>query len=159
MIKKIIDQFFQNIVGSLMVCLSVALYIIVFMEVCSRYLFNTSLFFPEELARYIIIWIVFLALSVGIREKVHIGLESLTKYLPNKLTKWVILARYAATCFFFIVLAYSSVRFVTIGMKRLTLTMDFPIGYVYIIVPVGSVLALIAVVSETFLFLKEDISK
>lgn len=159
--KKIIDKFYSKIIGTFLAFLAIVLFIITFAEICSRYLLNTSLIWPEELARYLGIWITFIGISIGIRENVHVNLEFAVKKLPQKIGKWIVVARNGGICLFFIYLTYLGFKFVKTGMDRLTLSLHFPIGYIYLALPIGSVLALIALVWEIFLLLhnEEDHSK
>lgn len=64
------------LVGSLVftVCL-------IFLQVVMRYVFNSSLSWSEELARYIFIWQIWLGASVGIRMKQQIRVELITSRL------------------------------------------------------------------------------
>ena len=50
-------------------------------EVILRKGFETSLIITEELARYMLVWLVFLAGALGIRDKSHIRINALVKHL------------------------------------------------------------------------------
>lgn len=58
--------------------------LLIFVQVCLRYVFNNSLSWSEELARYIFIWQIWLGTSVSMKEKEHICLDMLKNKLQGK---------------------------------------------------------------------------
>ena len=58
--------------------------ILVFIQVVLRYVFNNSLSWSEELARYIFIWQIWLGTSVSMKENEHICLDMLNNKLKGK---------------------------------------------------------------------------
>ena len=67
--------------------LGLAMTLVVAAQVLSRYLFNHSLFWSEELARYFLVWLSFLGASVAYRRKVHPGIDLLQAKMPASLQK------------------------------------------------------------------------
>jgi len=68
---------------ALVILLFAAIVVIGGMQVLCRYVFNASLSWSEELQRYGLIWIVFLALVIGYRRGAHIGMSLLLERLPR----------------------------------------------------------------------------
>jgi TRAP-type C4-dicarboxylate transport system permease small subunit len=68
-------------------CLMAAISIIIFVQVVSRYAFNHSLYWSEEIGRYILIWITFLGASVGVKRFSHIGIDFIYNKSPEKIRK------------------------------------------------------------------------
>jgi TRAP-type transport system small permease protein len=59
-----------------------AMVVVVAVQVLLRYATNTSLGWADELSRLTFVWSIFLAIPLGIRAGVHIGMEILTARLP-----------------------------------------------------------------------------
>lgn len=68
---------------TLIVVLFAAIVLVGGLQVISRYVFNASLSWSEELQRYGLIWIVFLALVAGYRRGAHIGMGLLLQKMPR----------------------------------------------------------------------------
>jgi TRAP-type C4-dicarboxylate transport system permease small subunit len=69
------------------------------LQVLCRYVFNASLSWSEELQRYGLIWVVFLALVSGYRRGAHIGMSLLLEKLPAAVQRpmgWIIDALWLA---------------------------------------------------------------
>ncbi|MCK0745232.1 TRAP transporter small permease [Chromohalobacter nigrandesensis] len=59
--------------------------ILLIINVILRYAFNSPLFFAEELGVYILIWMAFMAISIGIHHDSHVRLTMLTGVMPDPL--------------------------------------------------------------------------
>jgi TRAP-type C4-dicarboxylate transport system permease small subunit len=57
--------------------------VVVAVQVLLRYATSTSLGWSDELSRLTFVWSIFLAIPLGIRAGVHIGMEILTARLPG----------------------------------------------------------------------------
>lgn len=65
--------------------LLVALFtILVGVQVVSRYVFNNSITWSEQAARYMFVWLVMLGLPILYRHGEHVGFTMLTEALPRK---------------------------------------------------------------------------
>lgn len=56
---------------------------VVFAQFFSRYVLSSPLGWTEEVARYLLICVGFLAATIGVRKRSHIRLELLYRYLPT----------------------------------------------------------------------------
>ncbi len=78
---KIIDLFFKLLEFLVVACL-VAMVIMVFGNVVLRYGFNSGISISDEMSRYCFIWLTYLGAMVAMREKGHLGVDTLVRRLP-----------------------------------------------------------------------------
>jgi TRAP-type C4-dicarboxylate transport system permease small subunit len=72
------------------VVLILALTATITFEVFFRYFLKMPLIGTEELARYIMIWLTFVGSSIALRQKAHIGMVVLLKFLPEQIKRRMI---------------------------------------------------------------------
>ena len=61
-----------------------ALGLVVFIQFVTRYVFNDSASWTEEIARYLLIGTVFIGATIGVVKNNHIQVDLLYRYLPHK---------------------------------------------------------------------------
>lgn len=117
--------------------LIVAFGVLLTVNVVSRYVFNNPIFFAEELAVYILVWMAFLAISIAVHHDQHVRLTMLIGVLPPAaqrlcywLTELICLAILA-------VLLKSSIGWIRSPSVAfdIAITLDWPKWHFYLIVP------------------------
>ena len=73
----------DRVMEVLVIALFASIVLVGGLQVFFRYVLNASLSWSEELQRYGLIWIVFLALVIGYRRGAHIGLNLVLRALPR----------------------------------------------------------------------------
>jgi TRAP-type C4-dicarboxylate transport system permease small subunit len=113
--------------------------LIIFGQVISRYFFEYTPHWSEELSRYLIVWSIFVGVSVGVRENKHIGVDALLRFLPHRL-------KIASECLLNLVgivvvgvLIWTSIHFInrTSEFEQLSPAMRIPMYIPYLAMPVG----------------------
>jgi TRAP-type C4-dicarboxylate transport system permease small subunit len=74
--SKVIDLFFKLLEFLVVACL-VAMVIMVFGNVVLRYGFNSGIDISDEMSRYCFIWLTYIGAMVAMREKGHLGVDTL----------------------------------------------------------------------------------
>jgi TRAP-type C4-dicarboxylate transport system permease small subunit len=115
-----------------------ALAFIVFLQFFTRYVMNDSFAWTEEIARYGLIWVVFIGGALVTRRKAHIAVELLSHVMePGPLRSALRAAIDLLTLGFFGLLAYFSVAIIErMHYQRMTV-FDLPMSYVYAGVLIG----------------------
>ncbi|TBL81719.1 TRAP transporter small permease [Paenibacillus thalictri] len=78
-IALLIDSFFENFA---LVALA-SMTIIVTIQVITRKLFNHVFFWSEEITLLLMVWFSFMGIAIGFREKLHMAMDSVTKFFPK----------------------------------------------------------------------------
>jgi TRAP-type transport system small permease protein len=79
--RRAIDWFFK-LLEVLVVAAMVAMVIMVFGNVVLRYGFNSGITVSDEMSRYCFIWLTYIGAMIAMREKGHLGVDTLVKHLP-----------------------------------------------------------------------------
>lgn len=80
----------NRLVEWVMVALLTAMTLLVGVQIAGRFVFEYSIFWSDELARFLLIWISFLGMSVGVRRGAHPGIDSLVRALPPRSARVVL---------------------------------------------------------------------
>jgi len=80
-LNRSIDVFFKGLEFLIVACL-VAMVVMVFGNVVLRYTMNSGILISEEMSRYCFIWLTYIGAMVAMREKGHLGVDTLVRRLP-----------------------------------------------------------------------------
>jgi TRAP-type C4-dicarboxylate transport system permease small subunit len=139
LLKQIVDKILNNAVITLM---SIIL-IVASAQVFWRYVLNNPLDWSEELARFLFIWLVFLASSVALREKKHMCIDFSWSFLPPWARKIRELLVQAIIAVFLLVILIVAPEIITLTWDQLSPSLSIPMAYVYLAFPVMAFLMLI----------------
>lgn len=124
--------------------------VLIFVQVIMRYVFNNSLSWSEELARYIFIWQIWLGTGVGIRLKEQIRVEILVKKLSRtgaKLLNAAALIILLLFCIFLVINGYQLVMKIA-GRNALSTALKIPLSYVYLSLPFSSAITSLYLIDQ-----------
>jgi TRAP-type C4-dicarboxylate transport system permease small subunit len=77
----VVDGYFRVLKIAIVACL-VVMVVLVFGNVVLRYGFDSGIPASEEVARWLFVWMTFLGAVIALRERRHLGVDSLVKRLP-----------------------------------------------------------------------------
>ena len=149
MLKKagaLINQWIEYLLFSL----GFTMTLLVAVQVFCRYVLNQSLFWSEELARYLLVWLTFLGVTCAYHRKANPGVDFLFTRVPHLYKKiFTILTHLASMGLFIIMIVYGS-QFAYFVRLQTSPALQIPKWIVLIVFPVsGAVLLFYAAI---FLF-------
>lgn len=122
-----------------------------------RYVIRDSLSWTEELARYLMIWAALLAVSVGIKDKEHVGIQLLIKQFPPIITKLITFVVYLITIVFLAVLTIKGYQVADRAQNQVSLALNISMYWPLMSIPVSAVLAIIQQLIQMILIFKPGI--
>lgn len=123
--------------------LGLTMAVVVALQVFCRYILNHSLFWSEELARYILVWLTFLGSSAAYRRRVHPGIDILTSRLSAGVRRWAAAAVHLISIAFFGVMVWYGYGFAWFVRKQISPALNTPKWIIFSVIPVaGTVLML-----------------
>jgi C4-dicarboxylate transporter DctQ subunit len=127
----------------IMACLLAVMTLLVGAQIAGRFLFGYSIYWSDEAARFLLIWIAFLGMSAGVRRGAHLGVDSLVRTLPPEVGRFVaITATVLALAFFAVMLAQGSLLVSRTWLQR-SPSLGLPMGIPYLAVPTAGLLMLL----------------
>lgn len=123
--------------------LFIAMVLIVFAQVIFRYAFHNSLSWSEEIARYLLVWIIFLSTGYVLGQKAHIYLDVIFARFPRKLRSVLHKINAAIVLFYAYIVTHYGFELMMIGTRQKSSAVEVPMYLVYIALPLGGVLLMI----------------
>jgi len=108
-------------------------------NVISRFIFNHSIIFAEELNSTFILLVTFAGIGYAARHGRHIRMSAIYDHLPDKIRKILMTIIVAVTAFFMLFLAYYAVQYIfhVYSKGRIMPALGVPVYIIYLWVPVG----------------------
>jgi TRAP-type transport system small permease protein len=139
-VLKVADR---ALMGSLRVALIVLLSgmaLVVFTNVVMRYATGGSLVWAEEVARYAMVWLTFLASGPVLRTGGHIAIENLQDVLPKVLAQQIRAAIALALFGLGLAMVWMGVSYMKLAQYQMTAGTQISFAWIYAAIPVGGML-------------------
>jgi len=112
----------------------------IFLQVVARYVFNHALPWPEELGRFLFVWIVFLGTVSVIQADEMLCLDILYQWIPERaaaVLKWMVSLIVLG---FLLVMMKGGYELMVRQASQRSVGLEIPMGVVYLILPLGTFL-------------------
>ena len=123
--------------------LSLTMTVVVVAQVFSRYLFNHSLFWSEELARYLLVWLTFLGSTVAYFRFAHPAINLFTSRCTPAIRQMFFRLRLLLEAFFFFSLLFYGCHFAWFVRLQTTPALGLPKWLIFVSVPLCALLLLL----------------
>ena len=117
---------------------------VILMQVFCRYVLGQALPWPEELARYMMVWMTFLAAPAAYRNRLNVRLDTALDAMPSGVRRGVEIFGHALIIVVALALLRESLWMIERGGFMRASSMEFRMAYVYAVIPAG--LGMIALV-------------
>ncbi len=116
---------------------------IVALQVFCRYILNHSLFWSEELARYLLIWLSFLGATAAYYRKIHPAIDLLTQRLGKKSLRLCRILVNLASLTLFTVMIYHGAEFAYFIRAQISPALGIPKWIIFAIIPISGTIFLL----------------
>lgn len=80
---KSFEKYLMHAMNTVIVVALAMMVVMVFSNVVLRYVFNSGITVSEELARFCFLWLIFIGSIVAMKERAHLGVDTLIVRLPR----------------------------------------------------------------------------
>lgn len=134
-IKKVLDQ--TLIVAALTMLAGMIL--VILYQVFSRQVLSATPAWSEELSRVLFVWVAFLGIAYGFKEKLHIGVGLIADMLPDKIqTSFDIFAKLVIIGLGGLMIYYG-IQFTTLMMNSTLPGLRLPSSVLYAVIPITGI--------------------
>jgi TRAP-type C4-dicarboxylate transport system permease small subunit len=154
MLKPSVRELILRIIGNPLetaICsLFSVMVVVIFSQVVARYVFQYSLSWSEELARFMLMWLSMLSAAYAFKTKSHFALRFVVARFPVSIQKSISIFSHGLVALFLAVLCYYSVQFVVGVEGFLAPALQIPMQIPYASSIVGCALMLYYVLKNAY---------
>ena len=108
-------------------------------QVFGRYVFNYSISWTEETARYAQIWVVLMGAGIAMRRGLHVAVDALAAMLPLRWARALSILIAAGALWFLGVVVYGSLPLIELGwLFETSPVLQLPMWVIYLSLPLGA---------------------
>ncbi|MBQ9882581.1 MAG: TRAP transporter small permease [Synergistes sp.] len=130
----------------LLICSVIVVFVVVLIEVVSRYIFHQSIAWGSEVCQTLLVWITFIGAAVALVGGEHMEINIMMDRIRSRgVKKLLMLIGDIATMIFLVCGTVGGVRLVKKTWNMTTTTLQIPAGILYLAFPLGCALMIIVV--------------
>ena len=118
-------------------------------QVFGRYVFNYSISWTEETARYAQIWVVLMGAGIAMRRGLHVAVDALAAMLPLGWARALSIVIAAGGLWFLGIVVYGSLPLIELGwLFETSPVLQLPMWVIYLSLPLGAIYFAIELVAR-----------
>ncbi len=133
----------NRVVENALAAMGVAMALIVCAQVFYRYALNNSLFWSEEVARYLLVWLTFLGASSAYHRGVHPRIDTFAAMLPEKVRRAVRIGIHFVSLILFIMMVVFGIQFSYFIRLQISPALSLPKWIVTSVIPLSGLILFI----------------
>ena len=145
---------FDKCVKALVVILIIVMTSVEFLQILIRFIFKAPFSWPEELVRYLFIWVTFMTIGLAIDHNRFATFDLLVKKIPPKAMKPFKTMLLLIAITFFVMMTVVGFKAVANNVNIRSSAMRIRFSYVVLGVPAGSIVAIIYALKDLILLWK-----
>ena len=138
-----IEQMLIRVNSFIIGLMMIAMFVLVFTNVVTRYCFGFSIATAEEISTFLMIWVTYLGAGLALREGRHASIDFFQDLLGVQARKYVRTALGILLILFFGLLCWYGAKFAHFGWGLETIATQIPKGIPYLCIPIGAALFVI----------------
>lgn len=132
-----IDLFIRRVTAGLVILLMGAMTVSTLLGVFYRYVLNAALIWPEELARYAMVWVTCLGSSLALRHGDHVAVEFVVQRFPPRLRHWVIFGGRLLILAFLLLMVLSGTNMTQLVTHQKSAALEISMSIPNLAIPLG----------------------
>ena len=138
-----LKRLLNSVVDSAVILLISSMVVVVFAQVFFRYVVKSSPPWTEEFSRFNFIWLTFMGAVAVFRRKAHLIIDTLIMLLPKRISGALNLPVQLLTSVLLLILVYQGIILCRSGWFTRASTMNLPLTFIYLAVPLSATLMLL----------------
>lgn len=122
----------------------VAMLLLVFTNVVLRYVFNSGIYWSEEISLVLEVWFIFLSLGLGVKQRLHISINLVKREsMPDWLNRALDL--FADIVFIIVgaIMLIYGIRLTQFTMRSIMPATKWPAGILYLVLPLSGFVVIV----------------
>ena len=144
--SDMLDKITLTVIGVLLVEMT----IVYFAQVIVRFVFNSGLYWSEELVRYSCIALVYLASASLFKRSGHVAITVLEELLPSRAKRYQFILLSLISIAYMALVLIIGLQILEVAAFQQSPNMRLPMNFIYLLFPISAGIMIIHVVSNLF---------